>query len=210
MTRDPTSADLSTALRDRTFGTILADPPWRFAHRTGKAAPEHQRLFRYPTLSLADICALPIPSLVRPTAHCYLWIPNALLPHGLEALAAWGFEYKTNLVWHKVRKDGGSDGSGVGYYFRNVTELLLFGVRGPRPRTLPPARSQVNLFPSRKRRHSQKPDEQYTIIESCSPGPYLELFARRSRPGWTAWGSEVALPEPSLNAPLLQPKGNTD
>jgi N6-adenosine-specific RNA methylase IME4 len=106
-------------------------------------------------------------------------------------MSCWGFTYKSNLVWHKVRKDGGSDGRGVGFYFRNVTELILFGVKGRNARTLAPGRRQVNLLASRKREHSRKPDEQYAIIESCSPGPYLELFARGTRPGWTSWGHQA-------------------
>jgi N6-adenosine-specific RNA methylase IME4 len=138
-----------------------------------------------------DISALPVADLVLPPAHLYLWVPNALLPHGLAVMEAWGFDYKSNIVWHKVRKDGGSDGRGVGFYFRNVTELLLFGVRGKSARTLPPGRSQVNYMSSRKREHSRKPDEQYDIIESCSSGPYLELFARGARPGWTYWGRQA-------------------
>ena len=124
-------------------------------------------------------------------SHLYLWVPNALLPEGLQVMKAWGFEYKSNLVWHKVRKDGFSDGRGVGFYFRNVTELVLFGVRGKGVRTLGPGRSQVNLLSSRKREHSRKPDELYSIIESCSWGPYLELFARTRRENWTVWGNEA-------------------
>src|SRR5690606_7054335 len=173
------------------FSTILADPPWRFQNRTGKVAPEHKRLARYETLDLPEICALPINEFLIPTAHCYLWVPNALLPDGLRVLDAWGFQYKSNIIWHKVRKDGGSDGRGVGFYFRNVTEIMLFGVRGKNARTLKPARRQVNLFSSRKREHSRKPDEQYGIIESCSPGPFIELFGRGTRAGWTVWGNQA-------------------
>jgi N6-adenosine-specific RNA methylase IME4 len=173
------------------FGAILADPPWRFVNRTGKVAPEHRRLSRYDTLTTAEIAAVPIAGLAAEQSHLYLWVPNALLAEGLRVLEAWGFTYKSNLVWHKVRKDGGSDGRGVGFYFRNVTELVLFGVRGGL-RTLAPGRSQVNLLASRKREHSRKPDELYEIVEACSPGPYLELFARYPRPGWTAWGNEAA------------------
>jgi N6-adenosine-specific RNA methylase IME4 len=142
-------------------------------------------------MSLDDICALPVASVVADTAHLYLWVPNALLPDGLRVLQAWGFQYKSNIVWHKVRKDGGSDGRGVGFYFRNVTELVLFGVRGKNCRTLAPARSRVNVIQSRKREHSRKPDEQYELIESCSPGPYLELFSRGTRPGWKVWGNQA-------------------
>jgi N6-adenosine-specific RNA methylase IME4 len=174
------------------FATVLADPPWQFVNRTGKVAPEHRRLSRYETMNVEAICALPVAELVAPSAHLYLWVPNALLPEGLRVLAAWGFTYKSNLVWHKVRQDGGSDGRGVGFYFRNVTELVLFGVRGKNARTLAPGRRQVNYLASRKREHSRKPDELYGIIEACSPGPFLELFARGARPGWTAWGNQAA------------------
>ncbi|HHN67366.1 MAG TPA: S-adenosylmethionine-binding protein [Thermopetrobacter sp.] len=173
------------------YTTILADPPWRFMNRTGKMAPEHKRLTRYPTMSVEEICALPVAEAAAQKAHLYLWVPNALLPEGLKVMQAWGFDYKTNIVWEKIRKDGGPDGRGVGFYFRNVTELLLFGVRGKNMRTLAPGRSQVNFIAARKREHSRKPDEQYAIIEACSPGPYLELFARGRRAGWACWGNEA-------------------
>ncbi len=173
------------------FGTVLADPPWRFINRTGKVAPEHRRLARYETMSVEEICALPVEDHLCPTAHLYLWVPNALLPDGLAVMKAWGFDYKSNLIWHKLRKDGGSDGRGVGFYFRNVTEILLFGVRGKNARTLAPGRSQVNYIGTRKREHSRKPDEQYDLIERCSSGPFLEMFARGVRPGWTTWGNQA-------------------
>ena len=182
---------LSEALEGKRFRTILADPPWRFENRTGKIAPEHGRLARYATMPLDEICELPVEQHAEETAHLYLWVPNALLPDGLQVMEAWGFQYKSNIVWHKVRKDGGSDGRGVGFYFRNVTELLLFGVRGKNARTEAPARSKVNYVSSRKREHSRKPDEQYDLIEECSRGPYLELFARGARPGWRNWGNEA-------------------
>lgn len=172
------------------FGAILIDPPWRFTNRTGKMAPEHRRLRRYPTMSFDEIAALPVGDLGEDQSHLYLWCPNALLKEGLAIMEAWGFSYKTNIVWYKVRKDGGPDGRGVGFYFRNVTELLLFGVKG-RLRTLKPGRTQVNLIQTRKEEHSKKPDEIYDIIEGCSPGPYLELFARMPREGWTQWGDEI-------------------
>jgi N6-adenosine-specific RNA methylase IME4 len=173
------------------YGTILADPPWRFANRTGKVAPEHRRLARYPTLTLGEISALPVAWTAAATAHLYLWVPNALLEDGLAVVRAWGFRCVTDLVWYKVRADGGPDRRGVGFYFRNVTEILLFGVRGRHARTLAPARRQENLFATRKREHSRKPDEQYQLIEACSPPPYLELFARGTREGWTSWGDQA-------------------
>ncbi|MDR1265093.1 MAG: hypothetical protein LBK42_05890 [Propionibacteriaceae bacterium] len=180
------------------FATILADPPWRFTNRTGKVAPEHRRLDRYSTLSLEEICAVDVAAAAADKAHLYLWVPNALLVDGLKVLESWGFRYVSNIVWAKRRKDGGPDGRGVGFYFRNVTELILFGVRGSM-RTLGPARSQVNMIETRKREHSRKPDEQYDLIESCSPGPYLEMFARYPRPGWTVWGDEAD--------PQVEPRG---
>jgi N6-adenosine-specific RNA methylase IME4 len=173
-----------------TFSTILIDPPWRFQNRTGKMAPEHRRLKRYETMSFEEIAALPIGKYAKTPSHLYLWCPNALLPEALKIMAAWGFKYKTNIVWYKVRKDGGPDGRGVGFYFRNVTELLLFGVKG-HLRTLKPGRTQVNILSTRKEEHSKKPHEIYNIIEQCSPEPYLELFARERISGWTQWGDEV-------------------
>jgi N6-adenosine-specific RNA methylase IME4 len=183
--------DLLRTVGDRRFGTILADPPWRFVNRTGKIAPEHRRLSRYDTMAWKEIAALPVGDLAAEHSHCYLWTPNALIPDALRVLEEWGFGYKTMLIWHKVRRDGGSDGRGVGFYFRNVTEPVLFGVRG-HMRTLAPGRRQVNLLATRKREHSRKPDELYPIIEACSPGPRIELFARYPREGWSAWGNELS------------------
>lgn len=177
---------------DKKYKTIYADPPWQFENRTGKVAPEHKRLNRYPTMPLEDIKALPVADIADEKSHLYMWVPNALLPEGIEVLRAWGFEYKANIVWEKVRKDGYPDGRGVGFYFRNVTELLLFGIRGNKDnRTLAPARSQVNLLRAMKREHSRKPDEFIPLIEACSPGPYLEMFARGVRPGWDLWGNQA-------------------
>lgn len=185
----PTPADDLLAKTDQRYSTILADPPWQFQNRTGKMAPEHKRLLRYPTMELKEIMELPVAKMAAARSHLYLWVPNALLQDGLRVMEAWGFTYKTNLVWYKIRKDGGPDGRGVGFYFRNVTELLLFGLRGSM-RTLQPGRTQVNIVPTRKREHSRKPDEIYSLIEDCSPGPYLELFARFRREGWDQWGNE--------------------
>ncbi len=185
------SQDLLLKTGGQRFRTVLADPPWQFQNKTGKVAPEHKRLARYETMSLVDICELPVSQIILAPAHLYLWVPNALLPEGLQVMKAWGFEYKSNIVWHKVRKDGGPDGRGVGFYFRNTTEMLLFGVRGKNARTLQAGRRQVNIIRSMKREHSRKPDEQYEIIQGCSSGPFIELFGRGSRPGWTTWGNQA-------------------
>ena len=184
--------DFLRATRNQRFKTILADPPWQFQNKTGKVAPEHRRLNRYGTMTLSEIMSLPVDQVTAETAHLYLWVPNALLPEGLAVLDAWGFQYKTNIIWHKIRKDGGSDGRGVGFYFRNVTEILLFGVKGKNARTLDAGRRQVNYIATRKREHSRKPDEQYDLIEACSPGPYLEMFARGARRGWSVWGNQAS------------------
>ena len=188
--------DFLSEVHHRSYGAILADPPWQFTNRTGKMAPEHRRLNRYMTLTLQAIKEIPVSIVAAEDSHLYLWVPNALLREGLEVMEAWGFHYKTNIIWHKIRKDGGPDGRGVGFYFRNTTETVLFGVRG-RLRTLTPGRTQVNIIKTRKREHSRKPDELYDIIEACSPSPFLELFARGQRAEWDQWGNDVLEYAPS-------------
>jgi N6-adenosine-specific RNA methylase IME4 len=203
----PTAAQDFAAKASRLYSTILADPPWRFENRTGKMAPEHQRLLRYPTMALEEICEMTVAQVAAASSHLYLWVPNALLAEGLEVMRCWGFTYKSNLVWYKIRKDGGPDGRGVGFYFRNVTELILFGVRG-RMRTLKAGRRQTNIIVSKKREHSRKPDKIYDIIEDCSPGPYLELFARFRRQGWDQWGNEDVEQNSSFGVAMR--KGHSD
>lgn len=188
---DRTVADLLAYTAGKKYKTIYADPPWQFQNRTGKVAPEHKRLSRYPTMDLDQIKALPVGRIADEKSHLYLWVPNALLPDGLDVMKDWGFEYKTNIIWEKIRKDGMPDGRGVGFYFRNVTEILLFGVRGDKNRTRESGRSQVNLIRSMKREHSRKPDEFISLIEDCSFEPYIELFARGNRSGWDMWGNQA-------------------
>lgn len=188
---EDTIQDFKDFTDGKKYKTIYADPPWQFQNRTGKVAPEHKRLNRYSTMTLEEIKRLPVIDVADEKSHLYLWVPNALLPEGLEVMKSWGFEYKTNLIWEKVRKDGMPDGRGVGFYFRNVTEILLFGIRGEKNRTLDPGRSQVNLIRSIKREHSRKPDEFVKLIESCSCGPYLEMFARGNRNNWDMWGNQA-------------------
>ena len=200
LTLEETIKDFRNYTQGKYYKTIYADPPWQFQNRTGKVAPEHKRLNRYPTMTLDSIKSLPVEKIADDKSHLYLWVPNALLPEGLEVMKTWGFEYKTNLIWEKIRKDGQPDGRGVGFYFRNVTEILLFGIRGDKNRTLDPGRSQVNLVRAMKREHSRKPDEFVDLIESCSPGPYLEMFARGNRDGWDMWGNQADdLYEPDWN-----------
>ena len=171
------------------FHTILADPPWRFDNRTIRGSPEYRK--HYSTLSLQEIMNIPVQKCITEPCHLYLWVPNAFISEGLEVMKSWGFTYKTNIVWHKIRKDGKPDGSGVGFYFRNVTELILFGVCGKSPRTLEAGRTQVNFMASKKREHSRKPDEVYKLIEQCSRPDYLEIFARNRKEGWHQWGNQL-------------------
>ena len=186
-----TLMNFSSFTHGKKYQTIYADPPWQFQNRTGKAAPEHKRLHRYNTMTLDEIKSLPVQEIADDKSHLYLWVPNALLPDGLSVMQAWGFTYKTNIIWEKIRQDGYPDGRGVGFYFRNVTEILLFGIRGKNNRTLQPARTQVNLIRSKKREHSRKPDEFISLIEACSNGPFIELFARGDRTGWDMWGNQA-------------------
>lgn len=191
ITVEQTIENFKKYTQGKKYKTIYADPPWQFQNRTGKVAPEHKRLNRYPTMKLEDIMSLPVSDIADEKSHLYLWVPNALLPEGLEVMKSWGFEYKTNLIWEKVRKDGYPDGRGVGFYFRNVTEILLFGIKGSKNRTLDAGRSQVNLIRSMKREHSRKPDEFIDLIENCSSAPYLEIFARGDRNNWDMWGNQA-------------------
>ena len=178
------------------FGTVLADPPWRFTNRTGKVAPEHGRLHRYKTMPLDQICSLgpQVLDLSDPKSHLYVWVPGALLPWGLRVVAAWGFDYSQVITWRKVTKDGNPDLSCMGFRYRVVNEFMLLGVRGECPSKL---HNVPNEITAQKRGHSIKPDQQYPMIESMSPGPYLELFARKNRSGWSSWGDQLG------NSPIL-------
>lgn len=191
-----TCANLLQFTSGHKYKTIYADPPWQFSNRTGKVAPENKKLQRYSTMTLEEIKKLPISDITDEQAHLYLWVPTAMIQDGLDVMKAWGFTYKTTFYWEKVRKDGGPDGRGVGFYFRNVIEPCLFGVKTKRKsdtyRTLKPGRSQVNILRTQKREHSRKPDEMIQIIENCSEAPRIELFARGLREGWDMWGNQAA------------------
>lgn len=188
--REITSVNLQAGKNTIQFTQILLGS---FKIAPEKLPQKTKKLMRYETMTLNDIKALPVADIAGEKAHLYLWVPNALLPDGLAVMDAWGFEYKGNIVWEKVRKDGGPDGRGVGFYFRNVTELILFGIKKKSApnRTLQPARSQVNLIRAMKREHSRKPDEIIPIIEACSQAPRIELFARGVREGWDMWGNQA-------------------
>lgn len=171
------------------FNTVLADPPWmeRGGGQVKRGADRH-----YPLMSTRDICGLPVSEFAYDDAHLYLWVTNNFLMDGLEVMSAWGFRYVTNLCWGKVRD--GRVQQGLGQYFRGAHELLLFGVRGSVPyrTTADGKRAQhPTLVLEPRGEHSAKPDVFHRIIEKVSPGPYLELFARREVTGWARWGNEV-------------------
>ena len=160
-----------------TFATILADPPWDVMQKGSLGAHRH-----YPLMTAQEIAALPVGTLAASNAHLWLWVTNAALPAGHAVLKSWGFTYRSILTWVKPSLGLGS------YYLRNNTEHLLFGTRGKAPVLF---RGQPSWLYAPKQDHSHKPEEQYAVIERCSPGPYLELFARAKRPGWSAWGNEI-------------------
>ena len=158
------------------YQTILADPPWDIQQTGGRGASNH-----YPVMTLDAIKRLGVRDVVAENAHIWLWVTNASILAGHEVMKSWGFTYKSCLTWIKPYFR-------LGVYLRNQTEHVLFGTRGNAPIQF---RSQGTWFYAPVQDHSHKPEEQYAIIERCSPGPYLELFARRRRPGWHAWGNEV-------------------
>lgn len=163
------------------FACLYADPPWQYTNTATRAAAQNH----YGTLTLADLCQLPIATLATPNAHLHLWTTNAMLPDALALMQHWGFTYKTVLVWCKPQ-------IGIGNYWRNATELLLLGIRGSLPFR---HHGQRNWVIQSRGRHSRKPDQIRHMIEQVSPPAYLELFAREATPGWVAWGNAI---EPTL------------
>jgi N6-adenosine-specific RNA methylase IME4 len=167
------------------YRTIVADPPWAYRSKpqSGKADRRAAAVDFYPTMSLREIAALPVAELADENAHLYVWTTNQHMVEAHEVVAAWGFTYKTMITWDKTGP------LGLGRWFRGRTEHVLFGVRGVLP--IPPESRQQNIFHATNRAHSAKPDAFFDLVESVSPGPYLELFARRQRLGWDTWGNEA-------------------
>lgn len=179
---------------DGGYGCVVADPPWAFRDAGSRVAPDaavrrggRERRVIYRTMPLDWVANLPVLSVAARSSHCYLWCPSALLEDGLVVLRAWGFDLKTTLVWSKKTKNG-RQAFGAGHYFRGAHELLLFGTRGRCPAR---SRSERTLFEGVVGPHSRKPELLQDLAERVSPGPYLELFARRVRPGWTCFGDEI-------------------
>lgn len=164
-----------------TYSTVVVDPPWQYDNRgTRGAANDH-----YPTMTLDELAALPLPAAEE--AHLYLWTTNAFLRDAFDLVEMWNFDYKATLVWVKPQM-------GMGNYFRISHELILFGVRG-NLKTL--RRDALSWFEAPRGKHSAKPDAFYELVESCSPGPYMDMFNRDGgkmfrRSGWDGWGNEAA------------------
>jgi len=183
------------------YSIIYADPPWleRGGGKIKRGADRH-----YPLMSTDDICSLPVKTWAEDDAHLYLWVTNNFLPDGFRVITAWGFRYVTCITWFKGYVQEGFDGpephfqTGLGQYFRGCTEHCLFAVRGNLPYRTDDdgnrAKGMTGFFAPRGS-HSRKPEEMRTMIERVSGFPgarKLEMFARRSTPGWDTWGNEVA------------------
>jgi N6-adenosine-specific RNA methylase IME4/ParB-like chromosome segregation protein Spo0J len=169
---------------DRRYAVLYADPPWHFEVYNEESGVERAAGNHYPTMSLDEICALPVLSLASPDAALFMWTTVPHLRESFDVLVAWGFEYKTNIVWVK-------DKIGLGYFVRNQHELLLVATRGDMP-SPSPANRPPSVIHAPRREHSRKPDEAYELIERMYPElPKIELFARQARAGWAAWGNEL-------------------
>jgi len=170
------STQVESVARVNSYKTILADPPWDIEQGGALGAIKH-----YPLMTIHEIAALPVADLVADDAHLWLWTTNAALEQAYSVVRTWGFVPRSLLTWFKPYM-------GLGVYLRNCTEQLIFATRGKAPILV---RNQPNWLFAIRQGHSHKPEEIYSIIERCSPGPYVELFARRKRSGWDAWGNEV-------------------
>lgn len=171
----PPARDEQPEAEPTVFSTIVADPPWRYDNVATRGAAEDH----YPTMSIEELVGLAVPA--DDNAHLYLWVTNGFIREGFELVEAWGFTYKTILTWCKPQ-------IGMGNYFRNSTEHVLFGVRGQ----LATLRNDVpTWFTANRTKHSAKPESFYDLVERSSPGPFLEMFARRRRMGWHTWGNEA-------------------
>jgi len=150
--------------------------------RVGRELKNRGAASQYATMTLAEICALPVGGIAADESHLYLWVTNGFLHDGFHVMDSWGFTYKACLTWVKTGN------LGLGYWFRNQTEHMLFGVRGKLPVN---ARNIRTVFEAAKSGHSVKPEAAFALIERASPGPRLELFARARRDGWDVWGNEA-------------------
>lgn len=163
------------------YSTLVADPPWRY----NTTPPEGGT--PYPTMTQEELLTIPIGLWATDDAHLYLWTTNSFIVQAHALARAWGFEPKTILTWIK-RKPTNDQWIGMGYYYRGVTEHVLFAVRG---RLGVLNKDQPNIFYAPHSTHSEKPAAFYDIVERMSPGPYLDVFSRKQRFNWDTWGNEA-------------------
>jgi N6-adenosine-specific RNA methylase IME4 len=159
------------------YKTVLADPPWAYSNQATRAATDNH----YNTLSIEEICQLPVARLADESAHLHLWTTNAFLFESKQVMESWGFEYKSVFLWIKPSM-------GIGNYWRVSHEFMLLGTKGSLPFN---DHSEMSWYSEKRSRHSRKPYGIVHKIEKVSPGPYLELFGRETRKGWTVWGNEI-------------------
>ena len=185
--RSPAPPEAANMVRfDGKYGAILADPPWQFKGR-GSGPTDRSTEVHYPTMPLDELAALPVANLAADDCVLFLWVTSDHLMKAGEIMKYWGFEYKTTaFIWYKVGPIG------LGYWTRKQAEICLLGTRG-KPCRL--ARDVPEVIEAYRNKHSEKPTEVFRRIEKLVPGPYVELFARRSRDGWDAWGNDPNLKE---------------
>lgn len=190
-----------------TFRTIVADPPWPLNESwpagripKGETHDRRRRVLPYPTMTLEQIAALPVGKMADKDSHIYVWAISRYLAEAIATVKAWGFRYVQTLVWAK--KPMGLPPGGM---YAPTVEFVIVGKRGSLP-ALKRVDTMWFNWP-RTGKHSRKPDDFFRVVESVSPGPYLELFARRKRHGWASWGNEIANDVEMPNAEVCQPEG---
>lgn len=185
-------------VHDGAHTTFMVDPPWPYEGMdavSDKGKSWNAALTRgnaprkYGSMSIEDLCKLSAKFKIADNAHLYLWVTNTFIEAGYQIARAWGFKPKTLITWTKLNSKGQVRTDGLGYYFRGATEHMLFGVRGKL--RLQTRDAIPNAFTDYDLPHSVKPPKAYRLVEKASPGPYIEVFSRRQRPGWDVWGDQI-------------------
>jgi len=182
------------------YGVIYSDPPWHFKVYDDETGSDRGAIAHYDTMSFEQIAAIPVTNWAAEDCVLFLWATDPLLPKALELISLWGFEYKTvGFYWAKTNKDEKTFFTGMGYWTRANPEQCLLATRG-KPKRLNADVQRLIVAP--RREHSRKPDEVRSAIERLVPGPYLEMFARETKPGWDVFGNQTQLFTEALRAPL--------